>query len=115
MVDNSDLISLHAQVALLRAIDFEAILHILVDAAGGERGVALAVSRNDAHLELLEVLVVLDAADKDVVLALLRHHAAKIRALELEGLILLDVNARDAAVEVKGYCIDKHENMVNNL
>lgn len=82
----------------------EAIFDVLADAVSWEGRRAFPVSRDNAELELLEVLVALDTSNQQVVGKLSGNEALQRVALELEKLILLDVGLGDAFVAAVTSC-----------
>lgn len=96
--NNADDASVNVEVALNGTVDSESILNILADAVGWERGVALQVGRDNAELNLLEVLVASETSNKQIVGKLPGNEALQREALEFKSLILLDESLGNASV-----------------
>lgn len=90
-VDNS-------QVPLERGHDAEAVVAVLADALGRDQGAARGIVGDDAELELLQVLVAIDAAHDQGAVDLLGDNAAEERALEQERVVLANRDPGDTLV-----------------
>lgn len=83
--DNVNVMAIDPEVSLVVAFDANAIIDVLEDAGGAPDGVAMvAVAGNDAELELLQVLVAVDASYKAAAVDLSRHVGIEFVAQKLK-------------------------------
>lgn len=105
--DDQDFVFDHTEVSLDGTVHAEAVLYVLVDAVRLIGRVAFGFRGDDTELELLEHLVSSgDAADHDVVIALLGDDAVEVHTPDPEGLVLLDGAVVDALVVATVVCCE---------
>src|SRR5690554_1228674 len=79
-------------------LHLEAVLDVLVDAVCWHISVASVITRDNAHLQLLETTVAVDTADDHVLVGKLGDQTIELRALEVEGMVLFDGRLGDTIV-----------------
>lgn len=96
--DNLDLVTHNAEITLDGRVHSEPVFNISVDAVGLDLSVAAIVARDDAELQLLEVLIAGDASNEIVADELLGDEGPEVGALEQEGVVLTDRGLGDAGI-----------------